>query len=230
MSSRFDPYRLAAFGLGLTALTLPCAARGQEAAPPQPASEAPDEGSDFGGELRGYMGFGGEKIGEVEYSDGSRSDLSTGTYFFLGLGGIYSPWRWGDAGIDLELLAGWATWSTGPENTDDRLHLSRFPLEALAYYRHTLSDAEDNEMLVRVGGGISWHLIGGVSGSGALEDVELDIDNAVGGVVEAAFIYTALAIGVRYSPMTYRVSGSGEELGASSLGAFLSLQLEPGLL
>jgi hypothetical protein len=213
----------------LAVIADPSAARAQETVRQQAASETPDEGSDFGGELRGYMGFGGEKLGEVEYSDGSSSDLSTGTYFFLGLGGIYSPWRWGVAGVDLELLAGWATWSTGPENTDDRLRLSRFPLEALAYYRHTLSNADDNQMLVRVGGGVSWHLIGGVSGSGSLDGLELDIDNALGGVMEAAFIYTAFGIGVRYTPMTYRVSESGEKLGASSLGAFLSLHLEPGL-
>ena len=197
---------------------------------PAAAIAAADEGSDFGGELRGYMGFGGETIGEVEYSDGSRSELSLGTYFFLGVGGIYSPWRSGNAGIDLELLAGWATWSTGPENTDDRLQLSRFPLEALVYYRHLLSGTKGSEMLLRVGGGVSWHLIGGVSGSGALEDVEVDVDNALGGVAELALIYTALAGGVRYQPMKYRVSGSDNSLDASSFGLFLSLHLEPGLL
>lgn len=194
------------------------------------AQDPPDEGSPFGGELRGYMGFGGEKIGEVSYSDGSTSDLSTGTYFFLGVGGIYTPWVWGSSGLDLELLAGWASWSTGPEDTDDRLHLSRFPLEALAYYRHTLSDAEDGQMLLRVGGGVSWHLIGGLSGSGSLDGVDVDFDNAWGGVMEAAFVYTAVAGGVRYTPMTYRVTESGEKLGASSLGLFLSLHLEPRLL
>jgi hypothetical protein len=195
---------------------------------PEPAAPAPNK-SDFGGELRGYMGFGGEKIAEVEYSDGSNSDLSLGTYFFLGLGGIYSPWRWGRMGLDLELLAGWASWSTGPENTDDRLHLSRFPVEALAYYRHLLSDTPDGEMLLRVGGGVSYQLIGGVSGTGALDDVELDIDNALGGVVEASLVYTAFAGGIRYQPMHYRISESGRSLDASSIGLFLSLQIEPGL-
>jgi hypothetical protein len=193
------------------------------------AQEPPTSKSDFGGELRGYMGFGGEKIGEVEYSDGSRSDLTLGTYFFLGVGGIYSPWRWGDAGLDLEVLAGYASWSTGPENTDDRLRLSRFPLEALAYYRHVLSDTEGAEMLLRVGGGVSLHLIGGVSGSGSLEDVDLDFDNAVGGVAELALVYTVVAGGFRYVPMSYRISGSGRELGADSFGLFLSLHLEPRL-
>jgi hypothetical protein len=227
MSSRHNQWRLALAALSSGALATPSGALAEQAT--AQSSDGPRGGSDFGGELRGYMGFGGEKIGEVEYSDGSTSDLSTGTYFFLGLGGIYSPWRWGDIGVDLELLAGWATWSTGPENTDDRLKLSRFPLEALAYYRHTLSHAEGKESLVRVGGGVSYHVIGGVSGSGSLGDIDVDIDNGLGGVVEAAFIYTAFAAGVRYSPMTYRLSETGEKLDASSLGVFLSLQLEPSL-
>jgi hypothetical protein len=196
-----------------------------EPAPPEPTSEK----SDFGGELRGAMGFGGEKVAEVQYSDGSSSDLSLGTYFFLGVGGIYSPWRWNRMGVELELLAGWASWSTGPENTKDRVQLGRFPIEALAYYRHLLSDTPDGEMLLRVGGGVSYHLIGGLSGSGSLEDVELDFDNALGGVLEGAFVYTAFAGGVRYLPMKYRTSADGHTLDASSLSFFLSLQLEPGL-
>jgi hypothetical protein len=207
----------------LTQPGAPAKTEGEPAAPPA------TEKSDFGAELRGYMGFGGEKIAEVEYSDGSRSDLSLGTYFFLGVGGIYSPWRSGPMGLDLELLAGWATWSTGPENTDDRIRLSRFPLEALAYYRHVLSDTPDGEMLLRVGGGVSYHLIGGVSGTGSLDDVSVDFDNALGGVIEAAFVYTAIAGGVRYSPMKYHTARDGQTLDASSVGAFLSLLLEPGL-
>lgn len=66
-------------------------------------------------------------------------------------------------------------------------------------------------MLLRVGGGVSWHLIGGSSGSGSLDGVEVDFDNAWGGVMEAAFVYTAVAAGVRYTPMTYRVTESGGE-------------------
>jgi hypothetical protein len=251
MISRVRVSCLAVHALALAALATPGAARAQgpavaQAAEVQPAEAQPAEAqpaeaqpaqlataaprrSDFGAELRGYMGFGGEELASVQYSDGSNSDLSTGTYFFLGVGGIYSPWRSGNMGIDLELLAGWASWSTGPENTEDRIQLSRFPLEALAYYRHTLSDVKDHEMLIRVGGGVSYHLIGGISGSGSLEDIELDLDNALGGVGEAAFIWTALAAGVRYSPMTYRVSETGEKLGATSVGVFLSLLLEPGL-
>lgn len=242
MASLNLPCRLVLVIPACIALGSPSRAAAEEpmktpAAPGAPdASAAPEplagtaESSDFGAELRGYMGFGGEEIAEVEYSDGSSSDLSLGTYFFIGLGGIYSPWRSGNSGIDLELLAGWATWSTGPDNTDDRVKLSRVPLEALAYYRHTLSSAEGSQTLLRVGGGVSWHLIGGVTGSGSLEGLELDLDNALGGVVEVAVVYTILAAGIRYMPMSYRVSDSGRVLDADSLGLFFSLHVEPGLL
>ena len=176
------------------------------------------------------MGFGGEKIAQVKYSDGSSSDLSLGTYFFLGLGGIYSPWRWQRMGLDLELLAGYASWSTGPDHTDDRLGLARFPVEALAYYRYVLSDAKGGEMLLKVGGGASYHLIGGVSGTGSLEGANLNFDNAFGGVAEASVTYTILALGMRYTPMKYRTTGEGQRLDASSVGVFFSVALEPGLL
>jgi hypothetical protein len=89
------------------------------------------------------------------------------------------------------------------------VQLSRFPVEALAYYRHQLSDTPGGEMLLRVGGGVSYHLIGGAKGTGSLDDMELDFDNALGGVIEASLVYTAIAGGIRYQPMRYQLTRAG---------------------
>lgn len=169
-------------------------------------------------------------MASVTYSDGSTSDLKLGTYGLLGLGGIYSPWRAGAHGLEFELFAGFGTWATGPENTEDRVSLTRFPIELLGFYRYELSDTDGSEMLLRLGGGVSWHLIDSISGSGSLEGLDVDVNNAIGPVVEAAFVYTILAAGARYTFIQYEIPATGESLDANSLGFFASLILEPSLL
>ena len=193
-------------------------------------ARADDTDSAFGGELRLQIGVGGDKVASVTYTDGSTSDLRLGTFGFLGIGGIYSPWRSESHGLDIELLVGYGTWSTGPENTEDRVSLARVPVELLAFYRYQLSDADGEEMFLRLGAGGSYHFVDAISGSGRLDELEVDIDNALGLVAEAAFVYTVFAAGVRYTLMSYEVSDNGESLDAGSLGFFLSLILEPGLL
>ena len=99
----------------------------------------------WGGEFRAQMGLGGDPIAGVQYSDGSDSDLKLGTYFSVTAGPSFDLWSSEDAALELQAMIGWAGWSTGPENTEDRLTLNRFPAELLLFYRpHVRGNGQGN--------------------------------------------------------------------------------------
>ena len=173
----------------------------------------------WGGEVRLQMGLGGEAIQSVQYSDGSSSDLRLGTYFAVTLGPILEVVSFGSSAIELQGMLGWAGWSTGPENTEDRLSLVRFPLDATLMYAYEFSPRN----AFRLGGGVSYHVVRRVGGSGSLEGTSVPVGNSVGPVAEAAIILGLLSAGVRYTHMEHSVGDVPQPLGGSSVGVFLSL-------
>ena len=179
-----------------------------------------DAVAQWGGAVRGQMGFGGDKLASVQYSDGSESDLKLGTYFSFTAGPVVEVWASGPNALELQGMVGWSGWSTGPENTDDRLKLNRFPVELLAFYGYRIPS---RDMMLRVGGGVTYHIGGGVSGSGSFDGLDIGIDNALGGTGEVAVVFGILAAGLRYTHMSNTVEGTPASLDASSVGLFLGL-------
>ncbi|NND02840.1 MAG: hypothetical protein HKN91_08635 [Acidimicrobiia bacterium] len=174
----------------------------------------------WGGEFRMQMGIGGDAIAGVEYSDGSDSELKLGTYFSFTAGPIFDLWSSDNAAVELQGMVGWAGWSTGPENTDDRLSLSRFPTDLLVFYRHSIPG---RDMSIRVGGGIAHHVLSDVGGSGSLENFELGVENSTGPVAEVSMVFGILSAGVRYTQMNNVVEGIGDPLAGTSVGLFFGL-------
>ena len=184
-----------------------------------PTSASPE----LGGEVRMQMNAGGDTLATVTYTDGSKSDLKLGTYFTGALGGSITPFRVGAHAFDLQGLVGFSSWSTGPENTDDRLVLRRFPLELLAGYRWRLPVS--GPWQVRVAGGASYQVIGSASGSGSLDNISVNVDNALGWVAEVGVVWGILGMGVRYTNMHLRVGSS--TLDGSSIGGTVGLVFPP---
>jgi len=173
----------------------------------------------WGGELRMQMGLGGDPIATIQYSDGSESDLRLGTYFAVTLGPILELWSSGPSAVELQGMVGWAGWSTGPDETDDRLSLSRIPLDAMVMYVHELTPRN----ALRIGGGVSYHVVREMGGSGSLEGTSVPVGNSVGPVGEVSLVLGILSAGLRYTHMENVVGGVPRALGGSSLGLFLSL-------
>lgn len=174
----------------------------------------------WGAEVRGQMGFGGDEVASVQYSDGTDSNLKLGTYFSFSAGPIFEAWSSGANTIELQGMVGWAGWSTGPENTDDRLSLNRFPLDVMAFYSRGFPV---KDMSLRIGGGMTYHLIGGVGGSGSLDGVEMGIENAAGAVAEATMVVGILSGGIRYTRMNNALDQVATSLDGSSVGIYLGL-------
>lgn len=174
----------------------------------------------WGGEARIQMGFGGDELASVEYSDGTQSDLTLGTYFSFLIGPSVQAWSSGASSLELQAMLGWAGWATGPENTEDRLKLNRFPVELLAFYGYRFPN---RDMMLRIGGGATYHIGGGVSGSGALDGYDLDIDNALGGTGEAGLAFGIVTTGVRYTYMKPAIEGLPDPMDGSQLAFFVGI-------
>jgi len=172
----------------------------------------------WGAELRTQVGFGGDELPTVTYPDGSSSDLTLGKLFTVTLGPSYTLWRSGRNALVLQAMAGWSRWFSGPKDTDDRLEINRFPVEALALYTRRLGY---KGWVLRVGGGGVYHIGGGVRGRGSLDDYRLDIDNAFGAAGEVSVVSGILSLGVRYTHIRPVVEGVGMD--GSSIGLFVSM-------
>lgn len=174
----------------------------------------------WGGEIRMQMGYGGDELASVEYSDGSESSLHLGTYMAFTIGPILEVWSAGSNYLELQPMIGWAGWSTGPENTDDRLKFTRIPVELLAFYSFRMPGSAT---LFRLGGGATYHLGGGVRGTGSLDGFDMDLDNALGFTGEASAVFGIVSLGLRYTGMDVTIDRLPGTMDGSSLSLFIGL-------
>lgn len=144
-----------------------------------------------------------------------------GTYFTVVVGPLFQAWSSGASSVELQALLGWSGWSTGPENTDDRLKLTRFPLELMAFYGHRIPA---RQMMLRFGAGTTYHFGGGVSGTGSLEGTaDVDFDNALGFTGDVSAVWGTVTAGLRYTHMNPTIEGTSEALDGSSFGVYFGL-------
>ncbi len=174
----------------------------------------------WGGEVRAQMGFGGDEYAKVSYSDGSESGLTLGKYLAISGGPIFTPWSSGASMIELQAMVGWSGWSTGPQNTDDRLKLVRFPVELLAFYGYHVPELD---FTLRFGGGGTYHFGGGVKGTGSLKAHKADFENALGYTGEIAMVRGTFTAGLRYTSMDATIKGATVPMDASSIGLFVGI-------
>lgn len=99
---------------------------------------------------------------------------------------------------------------------DTKVSFSRFPLEALYFYRHLKSG-------LRIGYGAVYHTAGQVSGS-----APATVEGSFGGLVEAGWLLPSvttqtLSFGVRYLRIRYRSEAFSRGADGSNVGFLLSL-------
>jgi hypothetical protein len=174
----------------------------------------------WGGEARAQIGFGGDELITVTYDDDSESTLYLGKYISINIGPSFQAWSSGPASLELQALAGWAGWSTGPQNTKDRLRINRIPIDLLAFYGYRIPDTK---AMLRIGGGAGYHIATKIRGSGSVKDFKVDFDNSLGFTGEFSIISGTFTAGVRYTSMESTVKGATIPMDASSLGLFVGI-------
>jgi hypothetical protein len=94
---------------------------------------------------------------------------------------------------------------------------TRFPLEALAFYRLAR---------VRLGGGLTYHLSPRIEASGAPGNPDVKFKNALGAVLQADWMITdKIALGGRYTILEYEAKG-GSSGSAKSNGFGISFSMK----
>jgi len=158
--------------------------------------------------------FGGEKLGEFQYSDGSTPDVVAGAGLLVTAGGAMGLWARGAHSLDAQLNLG-LKYRTIPAATNQDVNWVRFPVEGLLFYRTPVG--------LRLGAGATVHLGNVLSASGDVLNARTEFQNTPGLLLQAEYVHRKVAFDLRYTAMQYKVSdGSSSTLDASSIGAGLS--------
>lgn len=149
--------------------------------------------------------FGGDKLVDVTYSDGSKSNIEAGRGIILG-GGI---------DIDLsetkphtfEAQAKVAIkWTSTKQATNGEVDWYRFPVEILSFYRNTEKD-------FRIGGGLTYQFGNELKGSKDASNASMKFDNATGFVLEGDYFFGGQeknwVVGLRYTAINYQAQTAG---------------------
>ena len=179
--------------------------------------------ADAQGRLRGAIriggDYGGEKVMQFEYEDGSTPDVMAGGGLLLTAGGALGVFNRGAHSVDAQLNLG-LKYRTIPAATNQDVTWLRFPLEALVFYRAPAG--------IRLGAGATVHLRNVMEASGAVLNSRVEFENNPGLLLQAEYVRKNIAFDLRYTALEYEVSGGGSgTVGASSIGAGLTFFFGP---
>jgi hypothetical protein len=170
------------------------------------------------GKLRGIVrvgsDFGGDKVVQFQYSDGSTPSVPAGGGLLVSGGGALELLGSADQALDLQASVG-LKYRTIPPASNQNATWARFPVEGLLMYRTPFG--------LRVGGGAAVHVRNVLEASGAALNDRVEFKSAPGFLGQAEYGFGKWALDLRYTMMNYEVSSGGTgTVSANSLGAGLS--------
>jgi hypothetical protein len=194
---------------------------GGKTAPPSKGEKAPKDDSfiHFHPMLLLGLGKGGEKLGELEYTDGTKGTVSSGGLMQMGAGLIVDFTR-----VPLQLQASGTYHFDQVNAANGHISFSRWPVEALAFYKVGY--------MLRLGGGVQYALA--PRSEAALDGnvVAINFNDSPGIVVEAGLVSMekySLGLNVRYVLQSYEAKSmesgsttrpaSSERISGSHFGA-----------
>ena len=147
---------------------------------------------------------GGDEVVVVTFSSGKTDSIKANEGLYLG-GGVSVI---NDAG-NLEFLGTLAFKYQGIHASNGDLTWTRFPLDALIFYRL---------QSFRFGGGLTYVIHPRLKGSGEVSYIDTTFDNAAGVVLQGDYLMGRVGLGLRYTLLDYKVGGitvKSNGLGAS---------------
>jgi hypothetical protein len=140
--------------------------------------------------LKAGFDFGGDTLVRVTFTDGSSETIKANEGLYVGGGAVITN----DArNFEFHVTLAYKFALINASNGD--VEWTRFPLEALAFYRFDK---------FRLGGGLAYHINHELEGSGVVGGLDVKFENALGAVVQADWRITdQIAAGVRYTALKY---------------------------
>jgi hypothetical protein len=137
---------------------------------------------------------GGDTIVTAVFTNGSTKSIKANEGIYLGLGASILL---DSKDIEIEASASYKYQSITAANGD--ITWTRFPLEGLVFYRAPK---------FRVGGGLTYHLSPKLSGSGVAGGLNVNVDDALGAVLQGDWLITQrISVGLRYTNLSYKANG-----------------------
>ena len=159
--------------------------------------------------------FGGDKVLEFQYADGSTPDVQAGTGLLLSAGAALEVFKSAGGALDLQASLG-VKYRTIPPATNQEATWLRFPLEGLLLYRTPFG--------LRVGGGVAVHLGNVFEASGEAINTRVEFKSNPGFVLQAEYVLRRMAFDLRYTLMEYEIaSGGSGTVNANTIGGGVSL-------
>ena len=153
--------------------------------------------------------YGGDKLLEFEYEDGTTPDVTAGGGLLLSVGAGAQLARLGRGSLDAQLTAGFK-WRTIPPADNQDANWIRFPVEALLFYRLPSG--------FRLGAGPTVHLANKFKSSGAVLNESVEFENTPGAIVQVEYVRRNVSFDLRYTMLEYEVKSNGATVDASSIG------------
>ena len=166
--------------------------------------------SPWRGVARIGLEYGGDKVAQFRYEDGSTPTVTAGGGLLLTAGAVYRAWGQDGHAIELQGQGG-IKWRTIPAAANQDANWLRFPFEGLVFYRAAAG--------VRLGAGATVHLNNVLKASGDVLDSRIEFANHAGLLAQAEYLRGDIAFDLRVTSLTYRISSGGTgDVGASSVG------------
>ena len=140
--------------------------------------------------LKAGFDLGGDTLVTAVFTNGDSETVKANEGFYIGGGAAII-----DAARNMEYHFSLAYKVAFVDASNGDIEWTRFPLEALAFYRFPR---------VRVGGGLVYHISPRLEGSGVVGGLDVKFKNALGAVLQADWRITEkIAAGLRYTILEY---------------------------
>jgi hypothetical protein len=140
--------------------------------------------------LKAGFDLGGDTMVTAVFTNGDTETIKANEGFYLG-GGVALI----DAARNVEVHLSLAYKFAAVDARNGDIEWTRFPLEALAFYRFPR---------VRVGGGLAYHMSPKLEGSGVVGGLDVKFKNALGAILQTDWRITEkIAAGARYTILEY---------------------------
>ncbi len=157
--------------------------------------------------------FGGDKLVDITYSDGSNSDIRAGRGILLSGGAVFVLSDTAPHRFELQPSLG-IKWTGVKEAENGSVDFYRFPIEVLSFYRNTDSH-------FRIGGGVTYQVRNELKGTKDAALASTRFENALGLVLQGDFMvgkHRNMGFGLRYTAIKYEPKVGGDSVNGSSIG------------
>lgn len=158
---------------------------------------------------------GGDALGTIYFTDGSKSDVQAGGGLDIVGGLVYRPISTAAGGLDAQLGAG-IKWRTIPENTNQSASWLRVPVDASLAWRAANGFG--------IGAGTTVHLANTFKAEGAVLSSSVSFDPSFGKVAFLEYGRREWQIDLRYTHVKYTSTNPRSTLDASNIGVGFTWQ------